>query len=601
MRKLVLFILTAILLSGCSKSSDIKLTTGKKDEDSRNQTVDNVEIGDTKETSSDNESSELNIKDKLVVFEDPLFERYIRSYLDKSTEDKITSKELAGITELVIDRRFVEIDLTYNLSTLVRMDLTDLKHFPNLIKLDIQNNHGDILYSLDAIGDCSKLTELSLSYDYSTRRLSQNIFPDAHGYKTLYSILEKLPELKKLDLDLGIGIDLPDDIIEEVQKIVPDTTIVNGHRESQSYTYRDYSDVITTVKDLNSLTPDETVINMLLDENENIDEAIIKVASFKQLKILRMFSKDKNLEEINIAPIAGHLNLEEIMIGKHFIMKEKAVLKGDALDSLPNLKYLTLLQMDVNDSEISKLTKLKSLDLSFCNIDDVTFLTSCTNLYQLKLCFISSQSEDNDKAIATVKKGMLKQTKLQYLSTYMTGPIFYYNPEVISGMTQLRDFTSYEGNGVDVDSDYYSRLNFENNINLKRVVLSSPSPSSGTFDFSVFKGLSKLETLWLANYASIHNENILLGLDNLKFFNYERGRIKDLEKEIENINNISTVLIELPNISAVSYNLVASLFNEIEKYPDLDRISCKALLDQGIYEERYGRLAASLDLYKKHD
>jgi hypothetical protein len=539
-------------------------------------------------------SSGKNNENEVVVFEDPNFERYIRSYLGKSSEEEIMTNELAEITELVIDRRFVELELSvigsHKMYTLLRMDLTDLKYFSNLTKLDIQNELGDFLYSLDSIGYCTKLTELSVRYNFISQHQykqasEMNFFADIRGYKTLYTILDKLPHLKKLDL----GYTLPDHILQEVQEKVPNAIIFNDQPYEDKSRYKDYNNLHTLIIELDSLAPDTAVINMLLEEGEDINEAIKKVASFKNLNILRIVTKDMDVMEVNLDPIADHSNLEELVIsiGTNDLDEKRVVLKGKALETIPNLKYLTLKGLVVTDKEISTLIGLESLNISLSYIDGLSFLTSCTNLYQLKLVHISSTLEDEDNIMGSIKQGMEKQTKLLYLTTQMSGPILFNCPEVLEGMTELRDYMAYEGNY----EPFYDKLNFTNCKKIKRIVLSSPSPPPlGTFDFSIFKGLTKLETLWVPYYISYINEDTLMELENLQFFRREMGFGVDIENEIVRTNNLSNVLIKLPRISAISFDFIRYLYNKDMKIVDneLDEISCKALYNAGIFEEVYG-------------
>lgn len=445
MKKIGLFILLAVLLCGCSKST---YSNNTMIEDSGR--TNSEKSSNNKNDLSDENSSDTNEENEVVVFEDPNFERYIRSYLGKSSEEEIKASELAKITELVIDRRFVEIDhsdfFTAKLLTLLRMNLEDLKYFPNLTKLDIQNQIGDLLYSIDAIGYCSELTELSICYNFTSdnkykQASTHNFYADVHGYKTLYTMLEKLPELKKLDL----GYALPNNILQEVQEKAPNVTIVNDQKYEDKSNYEDYSNLIASIIELDSLAPDTTMINMLLEEGEDINEALKAAASFENLNILRILTKDTDVVEVNLEPLANHSNLEELVISigtSSKSLRGNAVLKGKALETIRNLKYLTLNSLVVIDEELSNLTGLKSLNLSHLTIDEVLFLSSCTDLYQLKLVNNFITSEDEDKIKASIIQGMKKQTNLLYLTTYMTGPMLYYCPEALEGMTELKDFTS---------------------------------------------------------------------------------------------------------------------------------------------------------------
>ena len=406
--------LLAVMLCGCNSSS---LNTNSVIE---NDGIINSEKGkdnaDTEHNNFSEKSSDTNKEKEVVVFEDSNFERYIRSYLGKSSGEKLRTDELAKITELVIDRRFVEIDnnlVSNQLLTLLRIDLTDLKYFPNLTKLDIQNSIGDYLYSIDAIGYCSKLTELSFCYNFTSdhknkQASTKNFYADVRGYKTLYTILKKLPELKKLDL----GYALQDSMIQEIQEKAPNVMIVND-QEYENITHIKYINSTVSVIELDSLPIDTTTINMLLDDGEDINEAMKKVAAFENLNILRMFTKDTNVVIVNMDALAEHSKLEELVISvgtkSGMVAIGNAVLEGKALETIPNLKHLTLNNLVIADQDISNLNKLESINLNAFQIDGLSFLSTYTNLYQLKLGFFSIKSEDESKIIDSIKQGMKKQ------------------------------------------------------------------------------------------------------------------------------------------------------------------------------------------------
>jgi len=591
MKKIGLFILVAALLMGCSTSSS------NHNNSTENNTKVNLEKGnedtDAGKVYSEEEKSDekSKVKGKAVVFEDPNFERYIRSYLGKSADEKITTAELEQVTELVIDRRFVELDLAhayYAMTTLLRIDLVDLKHFPNLTKLEIQNEMGDILYSLDSIAYCTKLKELSLTYNFNSYYTSNegkelkspNFYADVRGYKTLYDILENLPELKKLDL----GCEVPENIIKEIYAIKPDLVVTTKKYEDKSL-YKHYSDLMVTVKELDLLDSDTSIINMLLTEGEDINEAIKKAALFKNLNILRIITNEQ-VEVINLEPLANHTGLEELLIGYKSGIKYrdvKPVLKAEALKTIPNLKYLTFKELDVKDKDISSLTGLKTLNLSFCKIDGVSFLSSCTNLYQLKMYGNSGGSSKDEKSmINAFKDGYKKQKNLVYFTNYIE--ILSYFPEVLKEMAELKDFESYEGN----DDSFYSKLDFTNCKKLKRLILSSPTQlKSDALDLSNYKGLTQLEVLWLPGYGEYRNVDILRDFENLQVFVSE-SMGKDNEKLFETVDNLTKVFIRLPKMSSVLYYL-SRFYMEGNTITNnkMDEI-LKALYEEGIYEGYYG-------------
>lgn len=96
--------------------------------------------------------------------------------------------------------------------------------------------------------------------------------------------------------------------------------------------------------------------------------------------------------------------------------------------------------------------------------------------------------------------------------------------------------------------------------------------------------------MWLPGSSSYQNEDTLLELENLQNFRCQKGSMVTIESEVEKTNKLSSVLIKLPRISAVSYDFISNLpkIDLKNSLPEFDEISCKAFYNAGIFEEYYG-------------
>jgi hypothetical protein len=582
LKRIGLIIVIVMLLSSCTSKLDSSNDKGEVITSGSSRS-------DISEETSGESSKGGNVQKQEAVFEDPNFERYIRSYLGKSSDEVIPIQELSEMTELVIDRRFVEIDTddaTMKNITLMRIDLSDLKYFPNLTKLEIKNEIGDILYSLDAIGNCTKLTELSLRYNIMINIMGNNkalyTYSNDYGYKTLFGILEKLPELKKLDL----GIQMPEAIMKKVQDNVPGVTIINAVGYNNLANYSDYENLLTKVTDMDSLSADTTVINLSLEGGEDVNEAIKKAADFEKLSILRVITNTVG-DVIDLTPLSGHTSLEEIVIGtgNGSLNENSTSLKGASLSVIPNLKYLTFLNLKLSDQDLSAIKSLKTLDLYHCDLDGYEFLSSCTELYGLKLRAISS-SEVTDINKESLIRGMKSQIKLQYLTVSMTGGILSYCPEALEKMTELKDFTTMEAG----NEEYFKPFKFNQNKKLKRLVLYSLD-SSDTYDLSAIEGLTNLEVLWIPSFITYQNEEALLSLHKLKFFRCQDKAFGDNSDPVGKLKVMSSKLVQLPELSAVTYDYIWYItVKSSNTIKEVDASGCRKLYDTGIVDSYYGLL-----------
>lgn len=515
-----------------------------------------------------------SLTNKEVLFEDPIFERYIRSYLGKSPEDKISAKELSNMTALVIDRRFAELGVSETFHTVItrlKMDLTDLKHFPNLQKLEIQNVNGDIFYSIDAIGNCTKLSELSINYDFvgnsTVNPQSMSFYSNAYGLKTLYRILDKLPKLESLEL----GNVVSTNVIEEIKGKYPNMSVAMATKESLSSSFKNVDNILTKVSELDQLSKDTTIINMYLEADEDANLAVQKASTFEKLSVLRICT-DKGNAEYDLMPFKNHPSLEELVLFDHsFVTNTLVSIKNNkALSAIPKLRFLTAGGVSIADTELSQLDQLKSLTLYNCGIDGFKFLSSCTDLYQLHITGGYLIGDDEIDMIEAFTYGMLKQKKLQYLtSSFTTGPILSYCPEVIENMKELRDFTTIES---DSEEGYFGIFNFENNTKLKRIVFSNIQKYE-KYDLEIFRGLKNLEMLWLTGSESYRNVEVLSELENLQSFVCERSGTESLEDMVD-------VLVQLPNISSVIFQsfIIGTVDEDI----------AGSLYEAGIYDVNYG-------------
>jgi hypothetical protein len=578
MKKLgIILIITMLLLSGCSGSDGAKDKSEKANSDAETTDEDGSSGQDSGEATEKKPSSKEN-----VDFEDPIFERYIRSYLGKSQEDKISAKELSELTELVIDRRFFETDFsvsTIQLITLMRMDLSDLKLFPNHTKLEIQNNANDIFYSLDAIESCSKLEELSMAYDLSGYR-KDYYFKNAYGSKLLDGIMGELPNLKKVELgNLVSGTSLA-----ELQGKYPGITITNGRDVREASTYKNNPGLITTVSELNDLPKDTKILNMLLNEGENVNEAIEKAAAFSGLTVLRLVTKADNTE-FDLSPLKQHATLEEILLygsDKVNLSEQVGIIKNEqVLETIPNLRYLSLGSMSVSDKALATLKNLKTVSLIGCEMEGFSFLSVCKELYQLTIMGGYTSEENREGVEKDLIKGMMNQN-LQYLTTYMTGPLLSYCPEMVGQMTKLKDFTTIEAS----DDNYFNRFDLSDCKNLKRVVFSTIKQYD-ELDLSILNGLDKLELLWIDGCNKFTNIDTLSGLTNLLSLQLGFGNIKDAD--FKQLEDFTKVLIGNPKVSAV---LLEGMNRNMNSLPAEIRAiiddNSKLLHEAGIYDLYYG-------------
>lgn len=582
MKKLsILLVVGMLLLSGCSGSDGAKGKSEKVNSDAG-----------SKSTDIDNSSGQISEKPVEAVstkgeieFEDPMFERYIRSYLGKSAEDKLLMKELSELTELVIDRRFIETDFSTiknELITLIRMDLSDLKYLPNLTRLEIQNDMNDIFYSLDAIGNLSKLEELSLSYELESG-MQTYYYKMGYGYKVIDQILGKLPNLKKVE----IGNMFADPYLADLQSAYPGIIITNDRQVQTMSTYKRIPGIITKVSELNELPKDTTMINMMLEDGENVNEAIGKAAALKGLTVLRVVTASEK-SEFDLSPLRQHAALEELMIygSEKYISSDKKgkIVNDQVLETIPNLRNLSLGTVSITDGALSTLKHLKALRLNAFEVDGFHFLSSCTELYQLDIMGGSYSGENVEESMKDFVRGMEKQN-LQYLSTYMTGPILSYCPETVGRMTKLKDFTSIE---VSVD-DYFNSFDLTGCKELKRVVFSTTRDYE-ELDLSTLKGLDKLEYLWLDGSCAYTNKDSLVSLTNLQSFVIG---ISDLymatDISLQQFEEFTQVLIKQPKLSMVSFLAIQSVaMRHGPEKKELVETNSKLLYEAGIYESYYG-------------
>lgn len=585
MKKLgILLVIGMLLLSGCSGSDGAEEKLEKVNSNTGSKTTDSGS-----QSEQDSGESKVGISSKgEVEFEDPMFERYIRSYLGKSQEDKLLAKELSELTELVIDRRFFETEystMNMQLITFMRMDLSDLKYFPNLIRLEIQNDMNDIFYSLDAIGNLSKLEELSLSYELESG-MQTYYYKMGYGYKVIDQIIGKLPNLKKVEL----GNLFTDPYLADLQSAYPGIIITNDQNVQVVSDYKRQPGIITKVSELNELPKDTEIINMILDDGENVNEAIEKVAALNSLKVLRIVTSTEN-PEFDLSPLQQHAELEEIMLyGSEKISVERqlgSIANDQILETIPKLKYLSLGTLSISDNALSALKHLRTLSLSNCELVGFNFLSSCTELYQLSLWRGSGSGEEaeEEKILKEFVQGMEKQN-LQYLSTYMTGPLLGYCPEAVGRMTKLKDFTSIE---AAMEDNYFNKFDLSGCKELKRVVFSTPA-SYEEFDLSILKGLDKLEYLWLDRSRTYTNKDTLVSLSNLQSFVIHIADINTAkDRGVQELEELVQILIKHPKLSSASFLAIQGLADRYgSEMKEIVEENSKLLYEAGIYDSYYG-------------
>ena len=254
----------------------------------------------------------------------------------------------------------------------------------------------------------------------------------------------------------------------------------------------------------------------------------------------------ENFKNITYVSIYGNGNMKNVDMLKHLTKVESLLLSDCGIQDigfLSELKELTILNL--NDNEIIDITSLKSLnkltDLSLNNnnITDITSLESLTNLLRLYL------SDNNITNIVSLKD--LK--KIEFLDL---GENNITDIAVLKNLTNLSDLNLSNNNITDITA-------------LKELPLIQLNISNNNItDINALKNMNWLSYLILANNKDINDFKVLEELENLGAID-----ISGINKSI-NFEKLHLIRIEMNDV-----NISQETFEEMLQMPNLNYIELK--------------------------
>lgn len=319
-----------------------------------------------------------------VEFQDPLVERCVREALNKGVGKNITAEECADLTSLKID-----CSKDYNINYYAQhyylvsyVDLEDLKYLTGLKELEINGNgKNDMIANLEAITACTNLEKLSMRINDPT------FWGWSYGYKYIGNIVEKLPNLKTINL----GKDIPTAVQSWIRGSNTQLVIGNASdyvyadtfteramlRESEQYGIYYYEKMSEIPKDIEDLI-------LICRDIESID--------FNELKD---FSNLKTLSVFRPSSLSDNENKTEIK-------------NIEALSKLKGLYSLTLYGCKGDFTGLSKLGNLKELGIIQSVVEDPSFLKKMENLRELWYYYNLSDNLEDQLNAAAEKLSKLK-------------------------------------------------------------------------------------------------------------------------------------------------------------------------------------------------
>lgn len=361
----------------------------------------------------------INAKTIAEIFPDQNLARSIAMEVNSNDDISavITPGELAGITDLYIDRKEIK-------------DLTGIEHLINLVFLYLRDN------KLEDISPIENLT--SLRYLYITNNQIHDLSPlsNISGLRHLdmrsnkisdVTPLAKLNNLQDLQIDnnhisdisslnnvtlstlsaMQQAIYLPeaqtsvpfDFILLNQNATNPEVTFINGRGSynnnqliwrtagENQLTWRGPENFTGTVFQNVILGPQYTIAEIFPDENlakkiamalHNKEDTSVIVTGEELETIVSL-----NLHEANIIDLSG---LENLINLKYLIAPDNQISDISVLADLDRLEHLYLQDNQIHDlSELSKLINLTYLDFRSNKISDIGVLEGLVNLEHLIL------------------------------------------------------------------------------------------------------------------------------------------------------------------------------------------------------------------------
>ena len=326
-----------------------------------------------------------------VEFQDALMERCVREALNKGVGENITAEECAALTSLKIDcSKDYSINYyaqRYHLVSYV--DLSDLKYLTGLKELEINNNRpNDVIANLEAITHCTNLEKLSMRVQLGSDSPLTS-WGWCYGYKYLGSIVEKLPNLKTINLNK----DIPTAVQSWIRGSNTQLTIGNAG----DYPYED------TFTEKGTLSESEKhgvyYYEKLSEIPKDIEDLILVCQNVESLDFneLKDFGNLKTLSVFRPCNIYDNENKTEIK-------------NVEALSKLKGLYSLTLNGCKGDFTGLGKLSNLKELGIMQSVVEDTSFLKKMENLRELwYYTNLSTDLEDHLSAAAE------KLTKLKFI------------------------------------------------------------------------------------------------------------------------------------------------------------------------------------------
>ena len=503
----------------------IIIASKKGDDSSDKDTKQEEKIESQKDNSQPDEKNKENEKPDegdVVVFQDPLVERCVRTTLGKRYDEKITTNDCASITKLLIDCD-LDMGITFSRTSLDGsvanyIDLCDLQYFTELEELIIDNNiDRDMLVNLDAIKYCTNLRRLSMEDNHG---LYVSQMPQV-GYKYLADIVQALPRLEYIDLGYIVPQEYKELIAGNNQKLVFEDTVswLDANKGIQTNWVSSESEISTYVNAWTyGYNREETICSVL---NASGWEELEKLVNALPTETEDVYVRYDGRDTIDMSIFVRFKNLKTLTIGNPSIFymddySEQAV-NVENIEKLVNNKELFSLNLcgvicDFN--ELKGLTQLKELTIYTSIINSLDFLPDLSDLRELTLLY-----------------NVMPNTE---------GFFDKYGSE----FSRLR-FLRIEDSSTAIYDGIYCIPNLETLSILDRVGV--------VYSFGAISQCKTLENLQLFNREE-YNLGLeeLAGLDSLKFLMVHNTQ------DVDNVSGLDEILA-LPSL--VSVSVVASIGN----------------------------------------
>jgi len=575
----------------------------------------------------DCESVENNpYSDEFMPWENKRLEKYIKLISQDLYDFNLSEVEelTIGSTQIIINDKVLDLSLSYNQNEINYIaGFSDLNHFPNLKKVSIEFSASSNIWEIPILDNCKNIENLEIknaniedisNIDKYTKLKTLKI---EDSYIQDFSPIFKLENLQTLSLDNAGPINRVDGKLDN-NYIAFDCRNLCKLYDLEEVTLGNFT--LSNIKELKNLK----LLKSLELKNILTNEEIYSIAENDYISKLTL--------DIYHMDDANHKQAIKIDFDKfenpESISQLKIYNEFKNIDKLKNVENLCVFSPNIyveNRDEISRLKKLKHIEFSHSNLDELNFLKDKSSLESLELnnCDFLMDSLyslfDKSSKIASLKitsdeinekngNNRNYQWKSVDFSKFIDKSHLK-KLDVECEFQNLRDFEILEE--VTLKNNYIkNNIDFSNikklsKLYLENVIVDNPS---------VFSKLNSLESLTILAYSYEKDDDLLTyfsankNLNELsilpsksEYFNLEaKGNVRKIDvlanfpelRKLDFRNNQVENIEKLANLSNLTYLDIRN--NPIKNFSPINDLknSCTVIMDEKDID---------YDIYKNHE